>query len=263
MKSCWIQIIVWLMVPFTWLSSVHAGGVHYPALGNVELGEGTIELWLTPTVELYPELKEDQYQGLMSLFSLQVPGEFSMNALWYAKNTRSGDQYRLHVSIGHQEQRKALIPVPAKPVKWRRGELHHLAFTWRGKEMSLYADGKRVGHRMQAVGFSGRLGGSELIIGNAHGRDAGFILHAVRVSHTAHGAETQKNAEPVARLDTLLLDRFKNGSIDESHKTRAEIIAGLAGETGGTLHGTYHLTETSKPGIALNGAEEPAQQQGE
>ncbi|MFW6058993.1 MAG: LamG-like jellyroll fold domain-containing protein [Phycisphaeraceae bacterium] len=236
-------------------SPLHAGSVRYPAIGNIDLREGTIELWLTPTVELYPDLEEGQYQGLMSLFSLSVPDGFSMGASWYAKQGSRDLRSQLHVSMGHAEQKNALIPVPGGGVadkRWQRGEMHHVALTWRGTEMALYADGEQVGGRSQALGFSGRLAGCELIFGNARNRDAGLILHAVRVSRTAHDAETLKHAEPAARPDTLLLDRFDDESLGEDGTTRAEVIAGLTGETGGTLHGGYHGTRSPEPGLVLN-----------
>lgn len=74
--------------------------------------------------------------------------------------------------------------------------------------------------------------------------------------HEPHDAEAQKDAKPVAQLDiaqldTLLLDRFDNESLGENNTTRAEVIGGLVGESGGTLHGTLYLTDSPRPGIAL------------
>ena len=230
-----------------------AGSIQYPALGNFDVRQGTIELWLTPTRDLRPEVAPGGYQSILSLFHLKVPHRFTMGASWYAKATRDGARYRLHASIGHAEHRAALMPVPAEAVDWQRGQRHHVAFTWDGRTMKLYADGELVGQRQQAKRFRGPLGGCHLRIGDRWGKDAGYILHAVRISRTAHAAKTQQDARPVPRLDTLLLDRFADETFSggDKHTTRAEIIAGLTGETGGTVHGQHHLTTQPHPGLAL------------
>jgi len=237
--------------------SVAAGAVEYPALGNLDLQEGTLEIWLTPTVDLYPKLAENQYQGVMSLFSLSVPDHFSMGASWYGR----GDRHRLHISMGAADRPGALIPVPAGPADWETGNRHHLAFTWRGPEMRLYADGKLVGQRDQATTFSGDLWGCNLMIGGGKFAKTGFVLHAVRISNVAAAADALCDAQPTTTVHTLLLDRFDDVlCVDDDHRTEAVQISGMTGEAGGTVTGACHMTDTPVCGLALFPAPKPEQQ---
>jgi hypothetical protein len=248
----WIEPVAALLLATA--SPGMAGKITYPAIGNLDLRQGTIELWLTPTVDLRPP-NPGQYQAVLTLFQLKVRGEFEMSAGMYARQEEKGVGAHLFVSMNSEVGKRAMLGMGGgPPIDWRRGELHHVAFTWDGTRMTFWADGKQIGRREQTIGFTGALAGRGLIIGNSWGRDAGYTLHAVRVSCTAHDAEELKDAKPAARIDTLMLDRFNRTTIiDKNGQTHAEVIAGLTGETGGRVSGSHHAVTSPKPGLSLNG----------
>jgi len=214
--------------------------------------EGTLEVWFTPMVkDLYPRKGRD-YKLIFSLFSMTVPDEWSMGCTWYR---HPPTQLGFKLSIGSRRMSKGLIPIIAgkdTPMDWKPGEAHHLAFTWRNRVMRLYADGKLVGQRTQAYRMTGRLGGVKLLIGHPkYGQFTRVIIHGVRVSSVARSSNALKTAKPKADLATLLLDTFTNADCAADNKTRAKVIAGLEGETGGQVRGAHrHVIEPS-PGLAL------------
>lgn len=238
-----ISRLVVLVACFAIGSQAFAGGVEYPAPGNIDLDEGTLEIWITPQAVLYPDPPQKNYQGILALFDMQVPDHFGFGASFYAR----GDRSALHVSMSHAETKNALIPVPGTSVDWRdsQNELHHVAFVWKGRDMRLYADGIQVGSRLQATTLSGKLAGVTFTIGSAKGRDTPMILHAVRTSNVARTADMLKGAKPVIDLHTLMLDRFGDDN------DAAELISGYTGETGGTLNGRGMPVTSPTPGLAL------------
>ncbi|MBI5685632.1 MAG: hypothetical protein HZC54_11180 [Verrucomicrobia bacterium] len=219
-----------------------AGGIEYPAPGNLRLEEGTIELWLTPMTELYPATKPKEYRRAFALFGFRVPEHFSMSAAWLSKN----GQHQVAVSMSAVGVQDGLLSVPAPaPRDWQPGQRHHVAFTWSGRDMKLAFDGREAGGRKQQLWLSGPLAGRSLIIGDPDARDCRIILHAVRVSCMARPAETMKNAQPAADIHTLLLDVFDQPA--KAGRTNARVISGLSGEGGGVIKGAHHFAQ----GLAL------------
>jgi len=226
-----------------------AGSIEYPALGNVRLEEGTLEFWFTPTKELYPDIGESRYAGIFSLFSFAVEDHFSMGSGWGVR--RDGAVF--FVSMSAKGKPKALLPVPSRIKGWKKGEKHHVAFTWRGNVMKLYADGKQVSQRDQATSLTGPLADAKLIVGNRKGRSSHIIVHAFRSSSVARDEAMLAKAEPEQDIYTLLLDRFdKPDEFGEKvASTKAEQIGGFNGETGGTVRGKATFVEKPETGLAL------------
>lgn len=218
-----MQMVMSLLALVVLCSAATAGSIRYPAPGNVELQEGTIEMWLTPTADLYPPMRPGGYQNVLSLVTWQVQGEFSLGARWIARGGKDEADYRLHVSISHKQDDTALRSVPGTAAGWKQGSEHHFAFTWSGREMRLYADGVLIKHVTQTRGFSGQLAGSELIFGDVRGRDAGYVLRAIRVSRVARDETSLKHAKPEADVATLLLDRF-DADAQLNDTTKAQVI---------------------------------------
>jgi hypothetical protein len=197
---------------------------------------------------LYPKLKKGEYRGVFSLFQIKVDEHFAAVCIWYGR----GDHHALHVSIGAYGKPNALLPVPGKPIVWENNKHHHVAFTWKGKQMFLYADGQRIGNRAQAISLSGKLAGQHLLLGRRKFRDSPIIVHAVRVSSIARDVDKLIKTLPVPDTFTLLLDRFDSPEKNyEANLTNCEVISGFNGEAGGRLRGSYHWTETPTKGIAL------------
>lgn len=225
------------------------GGVAYPALGHLRVDEGTIEVWLTPTAELRPALEPGQFVNAFRVFSLVVPDAFRMNCSWVAK--RSSDAHRplqtgLSVSMGNMDGpargilNLGLVNAPG----WEAGRPGHVAFVWRGRDMAIYADGVKLTERRQLVGFSGRLGGIELFIGDSLNRPNDVILHAVRVSSIAREPEALVGSEPAADTATLLLHVF------DGPDAQPTVWSDLSGRSFGYL-GEPRLVESPRPGITF------------
>lgn len=229
---------------------VDAGAIRYPALGHLELEEGTIELWVTPMAELYPEI--EGFRRGFSLFSLDVPGHFSFSGMW----ATSDDAHGPHVSMSSQRQERGLTPVPGRAVDWwQKGEPAHVALTWKGREMTLVVDGDPVGQRRQGVAFSGDLARVMLVIGDARSRDNEVVLHAVRVSNVARPPESFAESEPTADVFTLLLDRFQRVERDDDGAWSIPEVARLGSEADsiarGEIRGSWRRVERPKQGLAL------------
>jgi hypothetical protein len=226
------------------------GGIEYPALGHFDVEEGSIELWFTPMVEdLYPKPGPKEYRNLFTLFQMQVPECFSMGCTWIAK----GKQHGFHVSMDAPGRQRALLPVSGRPDKtWRPGERHHLAFTWRQRDMSLWLDGKVAGTRRQSEPLTGKMAGQRLVVGDGKSRDIRVIIHAVRLSSVARSESLLAGARPEPDIHTTLLDRFDDPSrIDASGRTTAQQASSLSGQGGATLKGNWRLVKDPSPGIAL------------
>jgi hypothetical protein len=239
----WVVLLT-LPVP----KSAGAGGIEYAALGNFEPDEGTLEAWFTPLADLYPKLDEREYRSVFQLFSLQVSGRFSFGGHWSARGERVG----LHVSISHAAVRDGLLPLPTSGLQWKSGEKHHVAMTWRRRDMKLWVDGRQVSHRDQAASFEGPVGEAKLVIGHRDFRDTPIVVHAVRVSRVVRSEEDLRKGVPTADVHTLLLDRFDDeAKVDGDKRTRPKVISGLTGQPGGQIKGTYHFAKQPTPGLAL------------
>lgn len=233
-----------LLILLTVLASGLACGavVEYPAPGNIDLDEGTMEFWFTPTKELYPPLGDRKFIGVFSLFNLSVPEEFHASCGWGLKP----DGATLFISMSAPGRDKALLPVGTHVKDWKAGEAHHVAFTWKGRDMRMFVDGRPGGTRTQAVPFSGGIARARLLVGGVEGRPAGIILHAVRFSQVARSEAMLQNAQPEPDLYSLMVERF-----DKPGKAQAEQISGLSGEKGGTVSKDAQFVEAPRPGLAL------------
>lgn len=237
--------------------SVESAGITYPAVGNLRLEQGTLEIWFTPYgVDLQ---RETDWSREMSLFAFESPHVFGMGGGYSIKGARRGAHISMSNRVGARNILRNLV---GRNPDWRAGELAHYAFVWDGEEMRHYGNGQRLGAREQRASLAAlmrldarALGAEELVIGDHRGRDAGLILHAVRVSAIARAPETSSMERPDPDLHTLLLDRFDlPGHAPENGRTRAVVISGLSGETGGRVLGVVQPMETPRPGLLMNRA---------
>ena len=228
-----------------------AGGIEYPAGGNFDPEEGTLELWLTPMAKDLAPPDDGQYHGILSFFSLDVPGEWRMSSPWY----RHGGQLGPKVSLHSDKVKDGLTAILSSfAPEWKQGEMHHYAFVWKGRHMAHYADGKLLGEHEQATGFSGNPGAAVLGVGatgkNANGDDP-LILHAVRISSVAKDASALANAKPEPELSTLLLDRFDSPTKTASGGTTPDVMFALDQSAKGKIVGHTHFVSSPAPGLAL------------
>lgn len=227
--------------------SALATGVEYPLGGNFENEEGTIEMWVTPTAkELYPA-DDGQYHQVLSFFSIEIPGEWSMTVSWY----RHGEQIGIKSSMGSQRVPSGILAIlPEKELPdWKTGRRQRFAFVWKGLDMKIYADGKMVGQREQVISFSGDLAGRKIVFGNKANMHDDLILHAVRISSIARTPEELASAEPVEDKYTLLLDRFDDASVAQTLKTTPLVVHDAKEGVGGSLNAPARFVTDPAPGL--------------
>lgn len=190
--------------------------LQYPAQGHFDPREGALEIWFS--IDGEPGETNDLP---FTLFDFKLP-----------------EAYTLTISYNASNKRFTVRPAEKNPVATRRmmnnlweekifekGRLHHLAFTWRGTEMTFYLDGELIGSRNQAMGFGGPLGDAVLTLGDArqsHGAEITFT--AFKLSDRFLKEEDLRERTPKADIHTLLLDEFEVWPPDESAEPRSSRV---------------------------------------
>lgn len=213
------------------------GSLTYPARGNIQLDEGTLDLWVISDFDTDHVPSKEQGSWQATLFSLVFPEEKWHYPLYYIA---WGNGFAL-VGYNHPGQRYVWLGPP----HWKPGEKHHVAMTWSGRKRSLFIDGvcEWVGRKGKGVSkdveVEGELTGD---LTNAHiqiGGGAGFVtvdeIQIRRIALTTEEIIAAKDAPLAADVNTLLLDHCDGGP--------AEIIGGQTGETKGTLSGAYEIVD--------------------
>ncbi|MBM3476883.1 MAG: hypothetical protein FJX75_26725 [Armatimonadetes bacterium] len=177
--------------------------LRYPAEGNFDLAQGTLELRVQPLFDTECPPRH------VSLFTLQLP---------------KGDGFRWFCPAGEPRMRLVLnqqqdhvVDLSAAP-RWESGRFHHVALTW-GEAVRVYHDGELLGVDPRHGSLVASLQGGALIFG---GPGARWLIGEVRVSDIARTPQEIAAAAaggPFA-LDehVVLLDRldeaFEPGSIE-------------------------------------------------
>ncbi len=230
-----------------------AGGVRaelrYPALGNIRLEEGTIEMWLTPQFD--PEATPAQATFIRRLISLNQDDDNNFVLLWRARilehEGRVGHEAAgLYPSGRVGGERFANFPSiwaligpgrenPGRP--WAEGEAMHVAFSWNGERMRWILNGEVAaeGPFLLPLNF-GVNEEMELVIGHPGG--SGFLFRDLRISSIAREPEDTGFHHPdgvPADFHTLLLDRLDGQAPGQPpRESRPEVITeGLDGSRAG------------------------------
>jgi hypothetical protein len=176
----------------------------YPTAGNLQAGQGAVEMWLRPNWD-------GDDGGNYTLFWWGDGGQF----FHLRKDPISNlvfDYFYAEGSCG----------APAHVAAWRAGEWHHVAFTWQGREISLYVDGQRQGRA--ACGGVAQPDGDLFYIGS-NGDDGQAAMNAVvddlRLSSVAR----------LARSDRSYLFLAGGG--------RLRVVDALGRELGGLSHTAF------------------------
>jgi hypothetical protein len=216
------------------------GTLTYPARGNIQLDEGTLDLWVISDFDTdhVPAKGEPGWQA--TLFSLIFPDEGWHYPLYFIT---WGNAFAF-VGYGVPMQRYVWLGPP----HWKPGEKHHVAMTWSGRKRSLFIDGvcewmarkgKGVSKDVEVEGeITGDLTNARIQFGGG----AGFVtvdeIQIRRVALTTEEIIAAKDAPLVADVNTLLLDRCDGGP--------PEIVSG----EGGKITGAYEVVD-GKFGKAL------------
>lgn len=182
---------------------LRAACVDYPALGNVDLDEGTIEIWLTPLASLAPEKEEAKWKALFQFLEFSAPGAFSCSVTW----TQNRDKARFRVRC--ESANGAMLPLSldeqADP-GWVEGRPARMALVWKDRWMGFYVDGKLFGERMQNAALKGNMNDVVIRLGNSKKSCRPWLLQAIRISSVARPVDQLEEKPSGADAATLLFD---------------------------------------------------------
>lgn len=221
------------------------GNLLYPARGNIQLDEGTLELWLISDFD-----PQDKAARCMPFDLIFEDGSHFVLMLIT----------RYLAFIGYVKPQQSYTWSERLP--WKPGESHHVAVTWSGRKRSVFLDG-RVGKGTPdhgALQGEGRVDSSQDVIvedslfGDLTGAKMWFgyqvspiTLDEIRISSVARPVEEIRDTmavAPKADAYTLLLDHCDGGP--------AEVISGFSGEKGAEKQGVYRVIDAKHgKGIAL------------
>jgi len=240
--SLWMALFLLFSAPALAQTPRQFGSLSYPAPGNLEWDEGTVELWFVS------DFDADARKAGATLFDIQSP---------------AAEQWHYILSFIPWGQALAMVGyiqpqqsyVWSAKLHWKPGERHYVAWTWQGRLRSLYVDGQ-VGHSPPGHGpvqgegridstqdvpvegpLHGSLSGAKLTVGMGN---SNLTIDEIRISSVARSAAEiarlqAAGAAPTRDEHTLLLDHCDGGP--------AEVISGVSGEKGGTLSGATRIVD--------------------
>ncbi|MEA3400511.1 MAG: LamG domain-containing protein [Armatimonadota bacterium] len=208
------------------LCPADTGTVTYPSAGNIEMREGTLEMWVSIPFDVQEYLPSDEtYQGLLAI--ARIEGEHGTLSLGYCAGAMMRPGAGLFASLGsdlvqlHSLSAGQFTPLP--------GEWHHVAVTWSGNRVRYYVDGEMRGERVTLAPLAqafGSVGAKPLLLGDPWGRNARMAIDELRVSSVERAPEElgwhgRLEVDPYTRI----LDRFdQTFEIDGETRTSPEVI---------------------------------------
>lgn len=225
----------------------------YPAPGNIDMRQGTLETVVTVDFDPAESLANKQNYGL---FNLKHTNGNMVCWFW----DYQGQGMWFYVGIGAGYPQTYPVHITANNLGWKKGETHHLALTWSDKTR-MYVDGKLAAESAPHEGWlTDDLAGTLLQFGSVGSDPSGFTLHELRLAKdvaspeqlAATAAQLQAQGSKLAlpdTPDTLLLDHFAGLTANGQPQPAAKLSA--AGSLrGGTLARPGSMAEG---GLALGG----------
>lgn len=215
------------------------GGITYPAKGNIQLDEGTLDLWVISNFDTDYEIDKSpaDHNWRACLFNLLFPEDNSHYVLQYISWGRG------FAMIGYAKPPQPYVW--AGPNHWKPGEAHHVVFTWSGTKRSVFIDGicewkggkgLNIGRDVDVqLDLHGDLTAALIQIGAGSSHITVDEVQIRRVALTPEEIIRAKNAPLVADVYTLLLDHCDGGP--------PEIIASKPGKEATQLIGTYEVVD--------------------
>lgn len=220
-------------------ASAKFGSLSYPAKGNIQLDEGTLDLWVISNFDTDSPLdKTPQGRNWRALLiALNFPEEKWKYVMQFIE---WGNAFAM---IGYCDPAQPYVWFG--PPHWKAGEEHHVVFTWSGRKRSVFIDGicewkanKGLNNArdVDAQGeIKGDLTAAQLTLGGGYSYVTIDEVQIRTVALTPEEIVKAKDAPLTADKYTLLLDHCDGG--------KAEIISGHSSETGGALVGTYEMVD--------------------
>jgi len=225
LRGC-VALLAILHLPSSILcATAQTGTLTYPLKDNIDLREGTIECWIQFGFETSEFLPVKDFRTLASLFDFNSE-KGSMGASYFVGSIFGVDKGGWYFRPGPKPM---LLPIGAAMI-WKKGEWHHLAFTWQEKMMRLYVDGKDAGFRDQQSSLRDAfevVTNQDIRFGDRWNVAARFGLDDIRVSTIARQPEELGFAVGELKPDpyTSLLDPFECDFVpDGKQLTKPRVI---------------------------------------
>ena len=219
--------------------------IQYKAQGNIRGDRGTAEMWIAPPLDSDPAsagAKDHTQVPNVTLFWLDVDPKTNCGLFW------CGPPQQLRIWSRVDDK---VLTALSTPVKWKKGELHHVAFTW-GERLEIYVDGKLVASQVYKGLLPKELKDAVLHIGKSSPPQ---LVDEIRVSDIARAPDLDKQPY-VADEHTLLLDQLDQ-SITNPFDTEATTRPAVAGGGPGELRGAPQSAPARHGnGVRLRGGRE-------
>jgi hypothetical protein len=260
-----------------------AAELRYPAMGNIRLDQGTVEMWLIPQFD--PEAPLTRPYTGHRLFQIQRDEDNRLALMWRAiistaegregkqaaglyPTGRSGghnfaDFVKIWCFVGENEPgiaaRDAASHRPkgtGGPLRWSPGQPKHVAFCWDQERIWWIIDGEiqREGPLLLPLNFELNED-MDLVFGDPNG--SRFIFRDLRISSIPREPSEVGYHHPEgapADFHTLLLDRLDQSVEADGHRQTSPVIMtpGPDGRRGGRIDRRVPTVETKAgPGLAL------------
>ena len=217
------------------------GNLVYPAKGNIQLDEGTLDLWVISQFDTdCPAHKTDADQNWRALlFELVLPDDKAKCIIHYISWANC------FAMVGYVNPPQPYVMFG--PPQWKPGEEHHVVFAWSGPKRSVFIDGVCEWQTPKTQGpinscdvdvqgnLHGDLTSALIYVGGNYSHLAVDEIQIRNIALTREEIVKAKDAPLVADARTLLLDHCDGSA--------PEIIGGQTGETAGTLSGTHEIID--------------------
>ncbi len=220
--------LILVIIIFAISSCAYGARLSYPALGNIQLKEGTIEVWIVPEFEITGS--NDNIHIPFKFFNLQQDSNNYLWLIWRLKATMTGPY-----ATSRREGNK-FTPNWALVEGWSTGEKHHIAFCWKQDKNWWIIDGKKMRETKQslqhAIAINERL---KMVFGG--GLPNRMLIDDLRISSIARNeSEVGFHTPGNLKVDpwTLLLDTFDTPfECDGVKQTKPKIMMPSTTQTGG------------------------------
>ncbi len=158
------------------LCSTYKDNVTFGAKGIVNPARGTVEAWITPSVDL-ETVKTNQ-----QVFKIKFDNNNAISLYYNAKDNNfvfyivdKDDPSSYHHSKGYP------IIQPTVKVFWKKGQSHHIAVSWSDKVQFVFLDGKMACHAYFNCAIKTSVTQSSKVFISGEGGDSCFIFDEFRI----------------------------------------------------------------------------------
>lgn len=234
---------------------VSAGQLTYPALGNINSRQGTIEMWLTPRFDHEQPIRGG-FQG-RNILTIRHDGENYLTLLWRIRVTeRLGQQGGPYVTGRMGGQRFtdfSSLMYRVDTHAWKQGQARHIAYCWDGTENWWIIDGEPVNRTRMDKRIDFRVDEDlQIVLGD--GRDNPFVIRDLRISSIPRRPDEVGYHRPEGLAKdpfTLLLDPLNESfPCDGQQQTQPLIMMPSPTQTGGLPDEDCQFVEAGR-GISL------------